>query len=330
MSPILTISLAIVVSLWAIPLTWALLAGVRALSRRIRTITESVPEKLVLDAAAKEGRLSKYAEALLQDEYQMLKDDVIRKRALVARTIDRKPELEEEIRELSLELQALELAPGEPTDAERLKEYGLRAQLERFQREFQEIDAKLASLRVELEEREQELKKASPSKQVLRFTPKPDAATTRIVNADKETAVEKRVRRIELALKKREVKISEKPVHYIRLAEYEELFDTLDGAPIYTCSAGQLKKLVRTARETIHTINATVEERNKDKEFLIAQLNAMETELKASKCRLLLDEFESQTLELREFERKFSQLIEELLMKVAELQSESIDFKPDG
>lgn len=300
----------------------------RALSRLFRTITESVPQALVLDAAAEEGRPSKYAEALVKDEYQMLKDDVIRNRALLARTIDRKPELEEEIRELSLELQALELLPLQPTAAERLKKRGLKAQLERFQREFQEIDAKIASLRVELAEKELELKKTSPSKAVLLFEPTPDAANTRIVNADTETAVEKRVRRIELALKKREVRISQKPVCYLPLVQYEELFDLLNGAPIYLCNVDDLKQMVQTASEEIYSVRATIAERNTDKEFLIAQLNAAKTEYESRKYESLLEEFENQTLELKEFEMKFARLKEELLMEVAEIEAVPIDFEP--
>ncbi len=326
MSPLLSISLAIAISLWAIPLTWAFLAGIRALSRLCRTITESVPQ--ALDAPAEDGRRSMYAEALLQDEYQMLKDDVIRRRALLARTIDRKPKLDEEIRELSLELQALELVPGERTAAERLKEYGLRAQLERFQREFQEIDAKVASLRVELEEKEQELKKASPSKQVLLFKPKPDSANTRIVNAGTETTVEKRVRRIELALEKREVRVSERPVHYKSLVEYEELFDNLESAQTCVINVHSLRQLVKSARETLYELEATVAYRNTDKEFLIAQLDASEIEFESSRYRLLLEAFENQTLELREFEKKFSILKEEFLVEIAERGSKRIDFDP--
>jgi hypothetical protein len=332
MSPLLTISLAIAISLWAIPLTWALLAGVRALSRSIRSVTD-FRDTLVFNSAGEEDRRLLYAQLLLEDEYQILKDDVIRKRALIARTIDLKPELDEKIRLLTQVLQELEATNGEHaagglTVAQRLKEHGMRAQLARFQGELQEFDSKLASLRVELEEKEQELKKAAPSKQVLIFKPKPDAANTRIANVDAETAVEKRIRRIDLALKKREVRVSEKPVYYQALVEYQELFDFLDGALICTSDVGDLRQLVQSTRETLHGLDVTVQYRNTDKEFLIAQLDASETELESRKYRSLLEEFENQTLELRGFEKKFSQLKEEFLMKVAELESEPIDFDP--
>lgn len=329
MSPLLTISLAIVLSLWAIPLTWALLAGVRALSCWIQAFTSSLQQLPLLDVGTEDDRRLMYAEVLSKDEYQMLKDDVIRKRALLARTIDRKPKLEEEIRELSLELQALDLVPGEPTAAERLKEQGLRAQLERFQREFQEIDAKVASLRVELEEKEQELKTAAPSKKLLIFKPKSDVANTRIINADTEPSVDKRVRRIELALNKREVRVSEKPVYYKPMMGYQELFDLLEAAQTCIISLNSLRQLIQSARETLSELQATVANRSTDKEFLIAQLNASNTEFESHRYQLLLEEFENQTLELREFEKKFSQLKEELKVEFAELRAERIDFDPN-
>ena len=362
MAPLLQIALLLVCLVWVIPLTWAAVGGVRALRR----LFLSPPSRFagINEVKSKDSRHLYYAESLQKNEYQQLKDEVIRTRALVADAIDLKPLLQEEIYELQLQLQEfqlqeLQLQDATPTAVSRLKELGLRSTLTSRQKQLDELAPKLALLQEELEIKGRELNAAVPKNQVMCFKPKEDKAGKRIDHAALAAGVEKKIKRIEFAVVKSQIMTSIRPVYYKSLADYRKFADIVRHRPLEDFTLGDLRQTVNSLAALITEIEKTIPEMAVDEKLLIMHLTALEAEFELWKCKVveaneerneesaslaqiklnefdlsirkykpLLAELRNQLSDLCTFKLQFSRLKAKLLGRITEI--ECMDFSPTG
>ncbi len=324
--------------------------------------------KPVHPEVSEEGRRLLQLEEQQQDEPQKRLDELIRKRALLTHEIDKKPQLEEKIRLLTKEFQALQdeqAKEEDPTVVGRLKDLGMREQLARYQRELHELESNLPSLHAELEEIESEYKEAFKGRKV----PRPILANANknvsMVNSGQvytgpETKLDVRSQRIELALQRREVRIPGKPIHFISLADYDQLVEFIESPKIYTLDVFDIKQLKQTLENAIFWITEAIPERRASEALLSTELASSERDLESwkrkaaeaeqegnpdlakqaqvmqSECEALslkydvmLTQYRNQTAELRAFKSKFAHLIEALVVRVSVLELDPLDFDPN-
>ncbi|MBA3859882.1 MAG: hypothetical protein C0507_23480 [Cyanobacteria bacterium PR.3.49] len=357
MAPLLQIALLLVCIVWVIPLTWAAIGGARALIRLFLATRSRFAG--IINSKSEDTRHLYYAESLQKDEYQRLKDEVIRKRALIADAIDLKPLLQEEIYELQLQLQEFQLQDATPTAASRLKALSLSSTLASRQKQLDELAPKLASLQEELEIKGRELHAMVPKNQAMCFKPKEDKANKRIDHAAVAAAVEKKIQRIEFAVVKSQVMTSMRPVYYKSLTDYRKFADTVRRRPIEEFTLSDLRQTVKSLAALITEIEKTIPEMEVDEKLLVMHLTALEAEFELWKCKEreakeegsveylsiaqtksnefklsiskykpLLAELRNQLSDLCTFKLQFSRLKTKLLGRITEI--ECMDFSPTG
>ena len=355
MSPILEISLVIILLLWVIPLTWALSTNLRALPRSIRALIDFVrhgPSSI---------SMSRDLQIKLEQAYQDLQSNLIQVRAACSSAIEDKKTLLIKIQVLSEEICAFETIP-EPTDIQRQKKGVAREKLSQLERELRDLEYTLDSLRQRLTDLEAEVQKAYTRKQVLIARDKAAIATEnayKILAATDKSAIDV-IQRMELKVKQNEAQAY--GATFITLASvrhYQEFVDSVCKLPFATLNVDELEEVTQAIVEVIGDIKETTLETAAAEELLSVQLdsadedyrywvkraaaaeqdgmsipkkeaevNLFDCEVRVQKAKLQLEEARKITTELKQMEMKLHNKKREINVRLTSFESENADPAP--
>ena len=361
-SPLLQVSLLIVFLLWVIPITWALaskfgtLPGLISALRGLSEYFHSASEVFTL---TEEDHLLVKRRKRLDDQYMDLQDDVIRLRALLARSLDIKEDTEKKIRRLNAELQGPEVRISDSKTAEELKELAPEAKLAQLQRKLEEIDQKIDSLRAELQEKMTAIQRSYTIKLELIARGKAPAVRS---NPNKQldgvaTAAKARFEMLEQAVETRELRAYGEAGQSKNAEEFHEFGKTIWHLPIDRLDVAELRQLAKLIGDVGSDLKRWIREREAKEESLKqkvvaceaeydawlrkqaeavpgdqprfvseAEANQVETQILAGNHKVMLQESTKQTHDLKLLLLGLSKRKEEILIRAAELKFGNIDF----
>lgn len=273
-----------------------------------------------------------------QDEYQTLKDNVIRGRARIAEAIDSKPALEKEIHELSLQLQELELKAAPQTAAIRLTKLGIESRLSYCQKQLEEFEPRLELLQAELAHNERLLSETPASHtQVLQFRPQKDALGKRIEHVIAEPEVTKEIQRIRFSVLQSRVRTEVRPVAYKSLAEYQQFADFVRHQPLDELTVNDLRHCISALKSLIGEIEASIPQMEGDEKLLLSHIRALDTEYEFWGQRLneaqsegelcFAKRAQAKSSELKVAEKKIKPLLAELRNQISDLKTYKLQFR---
>ncbi len=358
MSPLLGISLAIIVLLWVIPLAWAVSTGIRALPRLVGELIDFFRDFSKLRKMSEGERHLLRKELQLEADYQNLQDELIRIRALLARTIAFKKELLTNIQSLTNEILESD-AIRKCSDNEHLS---ARERLKALEREAAEVEFKIASLRFELEEKELGVMRAYSRKQVVIAKDKADNATEKarkILDLVEAQHAENPLLKMELKVRAREASADAGLGSAVSQQALSTFVEAVFRLHIESMPLENLQKLIQPINDVVGEVTSLVlyreaieevlsmqmrsseadlqswkhkaaEAAAEDRQLLIkqAEVNQLECEVQIAKQIRQLKEERNKLADLRLLEMKLAKRKDEILMKIADLQGGDMDFSP--
>lgn len=344
MSLLLQISLAFVFLLWILPI-------IRGIEICFRSITRLFGDSADPDRGATARLLPKEDERdvlrpipFTDDRYQELRNEVIRARALLNRSLDTQLELEEQIRELEEIPQHQEAAVTAETIA-------------KLRKEIDELAPQHDALRAELADKESALQKAYPLRPMRGAATKTASAVKKENHARIAKAVQTK---IDFDVKRREEFAKETRHRAQILAHMRLVIDAVEKHAVGKRRIEELKVTMETSHREVETINAVLAEWESNEDFLSEKLATFETgnealqrrveeaaqrddlealdeaemlllerEVQASKFKLLLEDSIKQRTELKELGSRFEKVRIAILKRIVAIEPNYLDFRVD-
>lgn len=358
MSPLLGISLAIIVLLWVIPLAWAISKGFRALPGLVGELIGFFRDFSKLRKLSEGERQLLRKELQLEADYQNLQDELVRVRALLARTVSFKKELLTNIRSLTTVISESD-AIQRCSDNEHLSS---RERLKELEREAAEVEFKIASLRFELEEKELGVMRAYSRKQVVIAKDKADYATEKarkILELVEAQHAENPLLKMELKVRAREASANAGPGSAASQQDLSTFVEAISRLQIESMPLENIQKLIQPINDVVGEVTSLVLDREaieellsmqvssskadlqswkrkaaeaaaEDRPLLVkqAEVNQLECEVQIAKQERQLEEARSKLADLKLLEMKLSKRKGEILMRIADLEPRDMDFSP--
>lgn len=360
MSPLLGISLAIIVLLWVIPLAWAVSTGIRALPRLVGDLIGFLRNAPTLFSVSKREQQMLRRAVNLEQEYQSLQTNLVQTRAQLSTAIEERRELLRQIKKLIDEIQIVEKIQN-PAPINYHKRDIARNQLPQFERNLATLEFKIASLREQLSENELAVQKAYTRKQVLIAADKfalAEENANRLLNRPGEST-DARLRAMEQKIVEREIvaygvtnaaKVQQDHLKFVdsalrlqleslSLDELLELLQTINDVAaeisFFISESEATEELVsmqlRSSEADLQSWkHKAAEAAAEDRQLLIkqAEVNQLECEVQIAKQIRQLKEERNKLADLRLLEMKLAKRKDEILMKIADVQGGDMDFSP--
>lgn len=361
MSPLLGISLAIIVLLWVIPLAWAVSTGLRSLPRLVGALIEFFQDASRRLSMSKEERQYLRRIVKVEEEYQNLQNDLVETRQLLAVTIEARKELLKKIKLLNNEVQRVEKMQS-PTSVNMEKSAVARSQLPLLERELTDTEFKVASLRIKLSDLEAAVQKAHTRKQITIASEKAALATSNAYKLLERTggSVDEKIRKLESKIIENEVSAYGETYVAKFQPNYSDFVESVGRLQIESLNSDELKELLQTINEVINEISSFIFEREANEELIAKQLasseadfqlwkinarqaeadgkpilvkqaevNQFDCQVQIAKHKHRIAESKAKTAELKLFEMKLSVRKGDILVRTAESVINELDFSPD-
>lgn len=360
MSPLLVVSLVLIFALWVIPFAWAVSAGLRELPRLVGDLIEFFRNAPNLMRMSEGERQLLRMEVRFQSEYEVLQSELSGLRDRCSSAVRSKRELLKKVKRLTSEIRDLEKILH-PSKTQLEKNTEARKLLSQMEKQLAGLEFQLVALRLELSDKEAAVQKAYTRMQVEISAAKADYACkiAQRIFENTEGTTDARIRKLEAIVMQHEVEAYSKS--YIAVSEpgHSNFVDSILQLPIGALNLDELRELLEATSAVSVEISSSVigqdsylellrmqlaaaeaeldswkrkvvDAAAENKPLLVkqAEVNQLEREVQIGKLRLQLKESSNKSAEVKLLEMKLSKRKGEILMRIADLESEDMDFSP--